>query len=87
MRGKRLQKWMKELLEAKKLNPENWLYVRNLPGELHLQHRATGRKRVVLTTVRRQANESTRGPSAGAGPQDVGVFINPKRAKQVCARA
>jgi len=47
VRGKRLQKWMKELLEAKKLNPENWLYIRNLPGELHLQHRLSGKQRVL----------------------------------------
>jgi len=49
MRGLRLKKWMKLLLQEKGLDESEWLYIRNLPGELHLQHRATGRKRVVLT--------------------------------------
>lgn len=29
------------------LNPDNWLVVKNLPDELHIVHRETGRLRVI----------------------------------------
>ncbi len=54
MNGKSLQKWMKDLLTAKKLNPDNWLYVINPPRELHFQHRATGR--IWVLQVKKRAN-------------------------------
>jgi hypothetical protein len=39
----------KELIARWRLNPDNWLVVRNLlhEGELHIRHRHTGTKRVV----------------------------------------
>jgi len=37
--GKRLQRWMKELLESKKLNVENWHYIKNEPGKLTIMHK------------------------------------------------
>jgi len=39
---RRLQRWMKELLAAKRLNPDNWLYVSNMPKELIIKHRNSG---------------------------------------------
>jgi hypothetical protein len=47
MNGKRLTRRMKHLLASRKLNPDNWLYVKNLPGELHLMHRHSGKVRVL----------------------------------------
>jgi len=39
----------KELIERWRLNPDNWLVTRNLLhlGELHVEHRHTGRERVI----------------------------------------
>ncbi len=47
--GRKLKRWMKELLTAKNLNPDNWLVMRNLThlGYLHLVHRYTGKERIV----------------------------------------
>lgn len=47
MNGKRLQRWMKVLLKKKGLVVANWLYVKNLPGELHLQHRLSGKVKIL----------------------------------------
>lgn len=47
MNGKRLQRWMKDLLKARGMDPDRWLYCKNLPEELHVMHRVTGRKRVL----------------------------------------
>lgn len=35
------------LLQSSGLNHENWLVVKNLPDELHIIHRETGRLRVL----------------------------------------
>jgi len=45
--GKKPTKKQKLAIAAAKLNPNNWLITKNLPGELHLQHRFTGRPRVL----------------------------------------
>lgn len=45
--GRRPTKKQKVTLAAFKLNPNNWLVTKNLPGELHLQHKLTGRPRVL----------------------------------------
>jgi hypothetical protein len=44
---KKLQRWMKELLAKKKLNPNNWYYVKNTPGELVIIHRYSGKPRII----------------------------------------
>lgn len=36
--GKKLKLWMKKLLKAEGLNPEDWLYVKNLPYVLVIVH-------------------------------------------------
>jgi hypothetical protein len=45
--GKKLQRWMKKLLESKGLNPENWLYIKNTSKELVVQKRNTERIRAI----------------------------------------
>lgn len=47
MNGKRLQRWMKEAVKKSGLVVANWLYIKNLPGELHLQHRLSGKVKVL----------------------------------------
>lgn len=46
---KKLTRKEKELLCKHKLKPENWLVERRPPGELHLVHRLTDRKRMIKT--------------------------------------
>jgi len=36
---KKLQRWMKELLKEKGLNPDNWYYIKNTPDELIIIHK------------------------------------------------
>ncbi|MCP1355437.1 DUF6906 family protein [Aneurinibacillus migulanus] len=43
--GKRPTRKQKLAMKAVRLNPENWLVTKNLPGELHLVHRETNRER------------------------------------------
>ena len=45
--GKKLLRWMKELLEAKGLNPDNWLFVKNTPNELVIVHRHSMKPRTI----------------------------------------
>ncbi|ACV64879.1 hypothetical protein Dtox_4212 [Desulfofarcimen acetoxidans DSM 771] len=45
--GKRPTRRQKELMSRAKLNPDNWLVVKNLLDCLHLKHRTTGKKRVL----------------------------------------
>lgn len=45
--GKRLQRWMKDLLKEKGLNPDNWLYTKNTPDELVIIHRYSGKVRII----------------------------------------
>jgi len=44
---KRLQRWMKELLESKGLNTNNWYYIKNTPDELVIIHKHSLRPRVI----------------------------------------
>lgn len=36
---KKLQRWMKQLLTRKGLNPSNWYYIKNEPGKLTVVHK------------------------------------------------
>jgi len=45
--GQRLLRRHKELLKRYRLNYENWLYTKELPGELHLVHRYSGKVRIL----------------------------------------
>jgi len=45
--GKNPTRKQKALMARAKLNPDNWLVVKNLPDSLHLEHRITGRARVL----------------------------------------
>ncbi len=49
LQAKRLTRKQKEILKSKKLNPENWLLIKNLKhqGELHIQHRDSEKVRVL----------------------------------------
>lgn len=47
MNGKRPTRKHKEIIARRGLNPDNWLVIKNLPDALHLQHRVSGRKRVL----------------------------------------
>lgn len=47
LHGLRPTRRQKELIKAAGLNPANWLVTKNLPGELHLEHRTTGKARVL----------------------------------------
>jgi hypothetical protein len=44
---KKLQRWMKELLAKKKLNPNNWYYIKNTSTELVIIHRHSGKPRTI----------------------------------------
>lgn len=45
--GKKLQRWMKALLSKKKLEPNNWLYVKNEPGKLTVIHKHSLKPRII----------------------------------------
>lgn len=45
--GKRPTRRQASLIKSYGLNSDNWLIVKNLPGELHISHRETGSKRVL----------------------------------------
>lgn len=47
---KRPTRRQRELLTLRRLNHENWLVVKNPPGELHLAHRVSGEVRVLRCT-------------------------------------
>ena len=49
MRGRKPTKRQKHLLRIRRLDPGNWLVVRNLmhQGELHVVNRNSGRERVI----------------------------------------
>ena len=47
MQERRLTRKMKELLKKKKLNPNNWRYIRQTPRELTIIHKETGRTRTI----------------------------------------
>ena len=41
----------KELIKAARLNVNDWLVTKNLPGELHIEHRHCGKVRVLRKKV------------------------------------
>lgn len=45
--GKRPTRKQKLIIEAANYNPDDWLVTKNLPGELHLEHRDTGQGKVL----------------------------------------
>ena len=49
MKGRRPTRKQLEVIKSKRLNPENWLVIRNLlhQGELHVEHRHTGKERII----------------------------------------
>ncbi len=51
--GKRLQLWMKVLLKELRLNPDNWLYVKNEPGKLTIKHRNSSNIRIIQVERRK----------------------------------
>lgn len=46
--GKRPTLRQKIAIKWAGLNPNNWLVFKNLPDELHIVHRQTGRTKVIL---------------------------------------
>jgi len=49
VKGRKPTKRQKALLRMRRLDPENWLVVKNLlhEGELHIRHRGSERERVI----------------------------------------
>jgi|GEM_PF-1054555 len=45
--GKRPTKKQKQAMVVAKLNPDDWLVVKNLAAELHIVHRSNGEQRVI----------------------------------------
>lgn len=46
--GKKPTLKQKELIKELKLKAENWLVVKNLPGEMHIVNRKSNKIRIVL---------------------------------------
>lgn len=46
--GKRPTRKQKILIKQRGLNPENWLVMKNLPKEMHIVHRVTGKTKVLV---------------------------------------
>lgn len=49
--GKRPTRKQKNFISSVRLNPANWLVTKNLPGCLHLAHKFSGKKRVLVLKV------------------------------------
>ncbi|MHB8157400.1 MAG: DUF6906 family protein [Desulfocucumaceae bacterium] len=49
--GKRPTRRQKNLIADARLNPDNWLVAKNLPDCLHLEHRFSGRRRVLKVGI------------------------------------
>jgi hypothetical protein len=47
MQERRLQRWMKELLAAMRLNPDNWHYIKHTPEKLVIIYKYTTQTRVI----------------------------------------
>jgi len=47
IRGQRPTRKQKQLIESHRLNPDNWLVTKQPAGELHLQHKDSGKKRII----------------------------------------
>lgn len=45
--GKKPTRKQKMIIAAARLNVDNWLVVKNLPGELHLENRVSGKIRIL----------------------------------------
>lgn len=45
--GKTPTRRQREVIERYRLNSSNWLIRKNPPGEMHLIHKLTGRKRIL----------------------------------------
>ena len=45
--GLRPTRRQKQIIAARNLNPANWLVTKNLPDRLYLQHRLTGKERIL----------------------------------------
>lgn len=45
--GKNPTRRQKEIIAAKRLNPQNWLVQKNPPGELHIIHRLSGNAKII----------------------------------------
>jgi hypothetical protein len=45
--GRRPTRRQKEIIKRARLNVDNWLVVKNLQGELHLENRVTGKTRIL----------------------------------------
>lgn len=41
----------KGIIEGNRLKPDNWLIIKNPPGELHIVHRQSGNKRVLKESI------------------------------------
>lgn len=48
MQGKNLTRKQKELVAKKKLNPSNWLAVKNTGEVLIIKHKESGRTRMII---------------------------------------
>ncbi|HHV99985.1 MAG TPA: hypothetical protein GXX36_10535 [Clostridiaceae bacterium] len=44
---KKLQRWMKDFLSERGLNPANWRYIKNTPEELVIIHKYSLKPRVI----------------------------------------
>lgn len=48
MKGKNPTRQQKIIMRQNKLNPDNWLVLKNPTDELHIQHRESKNKRIIL---------------------------------------
>jgi hypothetical protein len=47
MKGKKPTRQQKQIMEGRRLNPNNWLVIKNPSKELHLQNRETNKIRIL----------------------------------------
>lgn len=47
MKGKNPTRQQKQIMKERRLNPNNWLVIKNPPKELHLQNRETNTIRIL----------------------------------------
>lgn len=45
--GKNPTRRQKEIIQSRRLNPQNWLVMKAPPGELHIVHRLSGSVKVI----------------------------------------
>jgi len=46
--GKKPTRKQREIIKKVRLNPDNWLTVKNLPNVLHIMHRESGKVRIIV---------------------------------------